>query len=93
MNDLALSYRHKAESYFQGARKDLIDQLSAGSHRILEIGCGAGGTGAYAKATGKAAFYHGVELVPDYGKIAKDVLDKVTIGNVEDLEITDGPYV
>jgi hypothetical protein len=50
MGSLSPSYEGKDQRYFSGVRKDLIDRLGVDANRaILEIGCGDGSTGAYAK--------------------------------------------
>ena len=84
----AKDYVEKAQSYFHGERRDFIDCLERSSTRqILEIGCGDGATGAYAKREGKCGRYVGIELFPEAAKIAGQFLDKVYIGNIETFEI------
>jgi len=83
-------YADKTQEYFAGIRRDIIDRLSVDrQRRILEIGCGDGSTGAYAKNTGKCGVYVGVELFPAAAKAAERVIDKVHVGNIEDMEL---PY-
>ena len=82
------SYNSKPAKYFSGERRDLIDRLDRTRNRsILEIGCGDGSTGAYAKAQGKCTRYVGVELSPAAARIAKGAIDTVYTGNIESLEI------
>jgi SAM-dependent methyltransferase len=82
------SYDAKPEAYFSGVRTGFIDKLSRDPTRaILEIGCGDGATGQYAKATGKCGRYVGVELMPVAADIATGRLDKVYIGNIEALDL------
>jgi len=84
----AKDYVAKTQSYFHGERRDLIDQLEGSSTRqILEIGCGDGATGAYAKREGKCGRYIGVELFPEAAKIASQYLDKVYVANIETFEV------
>ena len=72
MGSLSPSYEGKDQRYFSGVRKDLIDRLGVDANRaILEIGCGDGSTGAYAKQQGKCGLYVGVELFPDAANVAK----------------------
>jgi SAM-dependent methyltransferase len=95
MNASDQFYVNKNAQYFTGERRDFIDQLSEDASRaILEIGCGDGATGAYAKRTRKCGRYAGVELFPDAAQIAAQVLDEVYIADVEnfDFGILDRKY-
>jgi SAM-dependent methyltransferase len=84
------SYADKPQEYFAGIRRDIIDRLSVDrQRRILEIGCGDGSTGDYAKKNGKCGTYIGVELFNAAAKAAERVIDKVHVGNIENLEL---PY-
>src|ERR1700734_3959096 len=68
---------YEGQRYFSGVRKDLIDRLGVDANRaILEIGCGDGSTGAYAKQQGKCGLYVGVELFPDAANVAKAAIDR-----------------
>jgi 2-polyprenyl-3-methyl-5-hydroxy-6-metoxy-1,4-benzoquinol methylase len=81
-------YTEKAEKYFAGLRRDIIDRLTVDTRRIiLEIGCGDGSTGAYAKKTKKCGVYVGVELFSDAAHLAKKVIDEVHIANIENFEL------
>jgi SAM-dependent methyltransferase len=87
---IASSYAAKPPGYFAGARSDLLDRLPpAPAAVILEIGCGAGGTGALALASGKCARYYGIEIDPSAAEKARDVLTDVIVGNVEQIDL---PY-
>ncbi len=88
-DDLGLqAYGSKSDGYFAGVRRDFLDLLSpSGSARILEIGCGAGETGAAAIAAGLCESYHGVEIAPQAAKVARTRLTEVLEGNVEQLEL------
>lgn len=81
-------YTAKRSDYFHGERRDFIDKLDRSSNRqILEIGCGDGATGAYAKREGKCGRYVGIELVPEAAKLADRVLDQVFVANVETFDL------
>lgn len=88
-NDLsAQGYDEKAAGYFAGVRQDFLELLpSDGKARILEIGCGAGETGAAAIAAGLCEEYCGVEIAPQAAEIARTRLSEVLEGNVEQLEL------
>ena len=86
----ARDYTAKKSDYFHGERRDFIDKLDRSTTRqILEIGCGDGATGAYAKREGKCGRYIGVELVPEAARIAGRVLDQVFVANVETFDFPD----
>ena len=92
MASLSPSYKGKDQRYFSGVRKDLIDRLGVDANRaILEIGCGDGSTGAYAKQQGKCGLYVGVELFPDAANVAKAVIDRVYNANIESFDIPEPP--
>lgn len=92
MGLLSPSYEGKDQRYFSGVRKDLIDRLGVDANRaILEIGCGDGSTGAYAKQQGKCGLYVGVELFPDAANVAKAVIDRVYNANIESFDIPEPP--
>jgi SAM-dependent methyltransferase len=81
-------YSGKGADYFTGERRDLIDRLDPDTGRtILEVGCGDGATGAYAKRTGRCGRYVGVELFPAAADIAISVLDEVHVGDVEKISL------
>lgn len=83
------SYSAKPSHYFSGARAILVEQLpDAPGAAILEVGCGSGGTGALALATGKCGQYHGIEIEPVAAARAKTLLTEVLVGNVETMELT-----
>lgn len=81
-------YASKGEGYFTGERRDFIDPLPARGLRILELGCGDGANAAYARQSGKVAFYAGVELFEDAARIAEPHMDALHVGDVEKLDIT-----
>jgi 2-polyprenyl-3-methyl-5-hydroxy-6-metoxy-1,4-benzoquinol methylase len=92
MSSLSSSYEQKDQRYFSGVRKDLIDRLEVDPNRaILEIGCGDGSTGAYAKQQLKCGLYVGVELMSDAAKLAKASIDRVYNANIETFDIPE-PY-
>src|ERR1700731_1156564 len=82
------AYEKKPQSYFQSARSDYISELPVNPKaRILEIGCGEGGTGYLALKEGRCAEYCGVELLPNPASRAKERISKVVVGNVELIEL------
>lgn len=82
-------YRSKADTYFSNARHDIVARLNTnGESAILELGCGAGGTGAAALAARKAGRYVGIELDSRAAAAARVRLTEVIEGNVEALDLT-----
>ena len=82
-------YEGKADTYFANARHDIVARLKTdASSAVLELGCGAGGTGAAALAAGKAGRYAGIELSPKAAAVARERLTEVIEGNVEALDLT-----
>jgi 2-polyprenyl-3-methyl-5-hydroxy-6-metoxy-1,4-benzoquinol methylase len=81
-------YEDKPADYFDGSRPDIVSKLRTSSDAaILEIGCGAGGTGRAALAAGKAGRYVGIELNQAAARLAQAHLSEVLVGNVESLDL------
>lgn len=91
-NSLAESYRAKADSYFVGARTDLVARLPVSPAAcIIEIGCGSGETGALALAQGRAGRYVGVELFEAAAARARGRLSEVIVGDAERVALPFAP--
>lgn len=85
---IASGYSKKPANYFSGARKAFIDDLPINPQaRLLEIGCGNGDTSAYAIATGKCGWCAGVEICAEPANEARQRLNEVIVGDVEDLKL------
>ncbi|HXU99992.1 MAG TPA: class I SAM-dependent methyltransferase [Caulobacteraceae bacterium] len=83
----ATLYRDKGSPYFVGERRDIIDRLPInGNCAILEIGCGDGATGAYAKSEGKCGHYVGIEHMPEAAEVAAGRLDAVYVADIESFD-------
>ena len=80
------NYDHKQTEYFQVTHQQVAEFITGKDHRILEIGCGEGYTGAYLKKTGQAKEVHGIELMPDAAESARQRLDSVMTGNLETMD-------
>ncbi|MGD2055104.1 MAG: class I SAM-dependent methyltransferase [Gammaproteobacteria bacterium] len=82
------AYGIKDASYFEGARKDFIDELPEDPEaRILEIGCSNGNTGALALAMNKCGTYIGVEIHEAAALKAGEKISEVLTGDVERMEL------
>jgi 2-polyprenyl-3-methyl-5-hydroxy-6-metoxy-1,4-benzoquinol methylase len=87
---IAEIYKDKPSGYFGSSRPDIVELLETGPQSaILELGCGAGGTGRMAMAAGKAARYVGIELDEGAAAIASQHLTEVLVGDVGDTERID----
>ena len=66
----------------------LRGQLSAACPpNVLEVGCGAGALGAFFKKQNESIRWDGIEFFPSAAQQAEAVLDNVTEGAVEDVDL------
>jgi 2-polyprenyl-3-methyl-5-hydroxy-6-metoxy-1,4-benzoquinol methylase len=85
------SYENKPSRYFDGARKDFVELLPQNPEgRILEIGCGYGGTGKLALERGKCGTYIGIEISTKAAQVAAQNLTRVYVDNVETMSLPFG---
>lgn len=75
-----------ATGYHGGARKDLVEMSPRPIRCALDIGCAAGGTGAYIKEKYPKARVIGIELNRAAAKIAETRLDTVLVGKFEEID-------
>ncbi|WP_337188864.1 class I SAM-dependent methyltransferase [Phenylobacterium sp.] len=81
-------YDDKPLSYFSNARLDIVRLLPADPHAaVLELGCGAGGTGRAVLEAGRAGRYVGIELSPSAAEVADKHLTEVLVGDVEAIDL------
>lgn len=73
------------ENYYRHVRSELIEGIPAGEHRVLEVGCAEGATGAGLKKSGCASEVVGIEMSPEAASIARERLDYVVCGDLEKL--------
>jgi 2-polyprenyl-3-methyl-5-hydroxy-6-metoxy-1,4-benzoquinol methylase len=76
-------YEDKQASYFNFVRKDIEPLLPASAGRVLEVGCGGGGTLAWLKDSGRADWIAGIELFADAAAVARPRLDALHEGDVD----------
>lgn len=77
-----------ASDYFRHERKSLSAHIPVGSHRVLDVGCGAGHFGAYLKKSSKAEKVYGVELFKDAADEAAHNLDGVICADLDSLDLS-----
>ncbi|MBI4741808.1 MAG: methyltransferase domain-containing protein [Betaproteobacteria bacterium] len=75
-----------ATGYHGGARKDLVEMSPRPIRCALDIGCAAGGTGAYIKEKYPRARVIGIELNRAAAAIAETRLDTVLVGKFEEVD-------
>ncbi|MCG2737897.1 MAG: class I SAM-dependent methyltransferase [Candidatus Methanoperedenaceae archaeon] len=80
-------YYEKNRQYFSYIRGDIIDLISVGNHRILDVGCGEGRTLRQLKELGKAKETIGIEINENMANRLAQNVDKMIIGDVENLEL------
>jgi SAM-dependent methyltransferase len=87
---IAAIYADKPAAYFANARGDIVSRLQTGKDSaVLELGCGAGGTGRAVLAAGKAGRYVGIELSPAAAAAASEALSEVLVGDVESMDLSE----
>jgi len=74
-------------TYFEYARIEILPLLPDEIGTALEIGCGTGNTLRWLKAQKQCRWVGGVELFSDAAKRAREQLDAVYEGNVEQLDL------
>jgi len=79
---------NKPDTYYQNVRNDLFPLIPENASTILEIGCAAGRTGCELKKT-RNVFFAGVENDSEAACLAREVLDDVVEGNIEEIDL---PY-
>ncbi len=80
-------YRNKDEGYSSNIRWDMIQMISAGNHKILDVGCGAGHTLKKLKELGKANETVGIEINEQVTQDLSDTLDRLYVGDVETIDL------
>ena len=74
--------------YYGNVNLDLLEQIPLSAKRIMEFGCGSGELAAAYKLSNPKCTYVGVECVQSVVEQARQKLDHVICGNLEDLGLT-----
>jgi 2-polyprenyl-3-methyl-5-hydroxy-6-metoxy-1,4-benzoquinol methylase len=74
-------------SYFDHARPELLALIPSDATRVLDVGCGGGRLGEAIKQR-QTAHVTGIELNDGAAEQARNRLDAVVVGNVEEMELT-----
>jgi len=78
-------YEDKQAWYYAFVRRDIEPLLPAHAPRVLEVGCGGGGTLAWLKESGRAQWTAGIELSPEAAAVAATRVDDVRCGDADAL--------
>jgi 2-polyprenyl-3-methyl-5-hydroxy-6-metoxy-1,4-benzoquinol methylase len=82
----------KPAGYFEQSRAELVRRLPRPLGRVLDVGCGSGGTAPGLRDAG-AAWISGIEIDPPAAAAASAALDEVRVGPVEtELDAVTGPF-
>ena len=74
----------EAGGYYANRREDLVSTLPRPLGRVLDVGCGAGEVGRLLRAEG-ASSVTGIEINAQAAEHAREVLDEVRVGAVEEI--------
>lgn len=74
------------KNYFDKPRFELFKAIGHPGSLMLDVGCGAGATSAALKKQHPQGKFYGVELNPNIATLASEKLDKVVVGNFEDID-------
>jgi len=72
------------KSYYRQERSEIVDLVLDSTKCILDIGCGQGTFLKVLKEKTKAETW-GVELVPEIAEVAKNYVDNVIVGKIEEI--------
>jgi O-antigen biosynthesis protein len=80
----------KPQGYFSCDRPELVRLIPAEATRILEVGCGEGRFARTLRAArpGSRLEIVGVEVNPSAGEAARSALDRLIVGNAEELDVS-----
>jgi ubiquinone/menaquinone biosynthesis C-methylase UbiE len=81
-------YAEKDSTYYASVRQDVVDLIPETSKRLLDVGCASGDTGAAAKRRlGPQCEVVGIEFYEPAALAARNRLDRVIIGDIEQLTL------
>ncbi len=72
--------------YYEGVNSLVLRMVPVECTRYLEVGCAKGKLGSAIKDRNPGSYYVGIELFDEVGQLAKEVLDKVFISDVEKFD-------
>ena len=81
---------YRSVDYYTGVRRDVASMIPEGVRSVLEVGCAAGGTGAFLRERGVTRLI-GVELNPTLAESAREHYTQLLIGDVEEIDLSHIP--
>ena len=81
---MTLNYEIKNASYYRHARREILPLIPSNTVHILDVGCGDGATASLLKQSKLCQSASGIELMPVPAETARQSLDHVWQGAVED---------
>ncbi|MGO0121833.1 glycosyltransferase [Desulfothermobacter acidiphilus] len=79
------------EGYYHKTRPEILTRVPHWARTVLDVGCGAGMLGKALKERNPEVVVYGVEILPLVAAEAEQVLDKVFVGNIEELSLNPPP--
>ncbi|MCF6287381.1 MAG: glycosyltransferase, partial [Candidatus Hydrogenedentes bacterium] len=77
----------EVEGYYVHPRRELLPAIPVSARRILDVGCGAGALGKMLKEERGTEEVCGIEFMEDAYRRASKVLDRVFLGNIEEMNL------
>lgn len=77
----------KLGDYYRNCRREILPMLEHRIESVLDVGCGEGATSGYLRENGHCRWAAGIELSPEAAAQARERLDLVITGNLEELEL------
>lgn len=85
-------YLNKEKGYFGNIRNELLPFFEGKDRKILDIGCGEGNLLAALKGFDVAGEIVGVEINDEAASLARKKVDRVFVGNIEEMELPHKNY-
>lgn len=71
-----------------GERNDILNLIPDNANKVLDVGCSIGVLGEQIKQRNKNVEVNGVEFDEQMAEVAKKKFDKVIVGDIEDINVT-----
>lgn len=74
--------------YYQSMRQDLLEMIPSQIEKVLSVGCGAAVTEGHIKSKFAIPYVVGIELNEQVANLAREVLDELIVGDVENISLS-----